>query len=78
MASESEKRRWGDWSHHVLASIERIDGIVSGHDKEIDNLRISMAVINVKIALWSAVGSFISAIFGTVLAHFAIIYLKSP
>lgn len=78
MSPVNDDKRWREWSKHVLMSIERLEDDGQDRDRKMEDMRISMAIMNTKIALWAAIGAFIAASIATITVQLILNYLKSP
>lgn len=59
---EQYRNGWTEWSKHVITELERQDGIQEMLRADINTLKIEIAQIKTKIAVYSAVGGILGSI----------------
>lgn len=53
MASENG---WNEWSRHVLAELERLNGGYESINDQLRKIHIEIAMLKVKSGMWGALG----------------------
>lgn len=54
---------WNEWSRHVLAELTRLNGCYERLAEQVESLRVSLGMLEVKSGLWgAAAGTIPSAI----------------
>lgn len=53
---------WNEWSRHVLAELERLNGCYSEIDKALQKIHVEIAMLKVKSGMWGAIGGSIPVI----------------
>lgn len=53
---------WNEWSKHVLAELERLNGCYVALDNKLDEVRIDIAKLKVKAGIWGAIGGAIPVV----------------
>lgn len=47
---------WNEWSRHVLAELERLNGCYDGVSKQLSDIKVEIAMLKVKSGMWGAIG----------------------
>jgi len=47
---------WNEWSRHVLAELERLNGCYEDINKTVNKIHIEIAMLKVKSGMWGAIG----------------------
>lgn len=53
MASENG---WNEWSKHVLAELERLNDGYEEINKNVNKIRVEIAMLQVKSGIWGVIG----------------------
>jgi len=48
---------WREWSRHVLSELTRLNNCYEKLDKDIQELRVAVAMLKVKSGIWGAIGA---------------------
>jgi len=64
------KGNWEEWSRHVLAELERLNAQVDEARKDIQSMRVDLAMLNVKAGAWGVLGGFIPIAIAIAMAKF--------
>lgn len=47
---------WNEWSRHVLMELERLNNCYDGMNKSLGQIKIDIAMLQVKSGIWGAIG----------------------
>lgn len=50
---------WNEWSKHVLAELERLNGCYDTISDSVNKIHVEIAMLKVKSGIWGAIGGFI-------------------
>lgn len=53
---------WGEWSKHVLKELERLNDCYGGLQKEVQKVRIEIAMLKVKSGIWGGLAGLIPVV----------------
>jgi hypothetical protein len=53
---------WNEWSRHVLAELERLNGCYDKMNTQLGKIHVEIAMLKVKSGIWGAIGGAIPVI----------------
>ena len=64
MPPSTDGNGWNEWSRHVLAELERLNGCYEGLRVSVEKIHVEIAMLKVKSGAWGALGGAIPVIIG--------------
>lgn len=65
--SPIENGSWTAWAHHILSELKRLDECSQHMKRQMNDIRIEQAKLQVKSGVWGALGACIPVLIGIVI-----------